>query len=269
MQTALVISPHADDAAAFCGGTIAKWTAAGWRVILVRVTDDAKDSVDIGSEAETIALNSTELREAAAILGCAEIVELGFPTDSLADVALAALRERFVYLIRKFKPYAVLSFDPFGLYEGNMDHLRVAQAVEEAYWVSCFDLHYPEHLAEGLEPFSVCERWYFARRLMETTHYEDITEQVGTKAKALATHGTMMRNVLNQYRLQLRTWGKRLPLLDDAFKGDLAPLVQMFVEQQARAVAESGGVGPDRYAEAFRMVRFGDMEPFFTALLEE
>ena len=38
MKTVLVISPHADDAAAFCGGTIASLVADGARVVLVRVT---------------------------------------------------------------------------------------------------------------------------------------------------------------------------------------------------------------------------------------
>ncbi|GAB4482216.1 MAG: hypothetical protein Kow0088_25030 [Anaerolineales bacterium] len=46
MPTALVISPHADDAAAFCGATLAKLAAQGWKIVLVRVTNDSKDSVD-------------------------------------------------------------------------------------------------------------------------------------------------------------------------------------------------------------------------------
>lgn len=96
MNTAMVISPHADDAAAFCGATIAKFADQGWRVILVRVTDDRKDSVGLSIE-ETIQKNAEELREAARILGIHEIVELGFETDLLADIPLGLLRERIVY----------------------------------------------------------------------------------------------------------------------------------------------------------------------------
>lgn len=73
MLTAMVISPHADDAAAFCGATIAKLADQGWQVILVRVTDDRKDSVGLPVE-ETIRRNAAELREAARILGVHEIV---------------------------------------------------------------------------------------------------------------------------------------------------------------------------------------------------
>jgi len=39
-HTLMVISPHGDDAAAFCGGTVAKHAAMGWKVVMVVVTDD-------------------------------------------------------------------------------------------------------------------------------------------------------------------------------------------------------------------------------------
>ena len=87
MKTAMVISPHADDAAAFCGATLAKFVDEGWKVILVRVTDDRKDSLGLSIE-ETIQKNAAELRESARILGIQEIVELGFETDMLADIPL-------------------------------------------------------------------------------------------------------------------------------------------------------------------------------------
>ncbi len=164
MLTVMVISPHADDVAAFCGGTIARMADEGWRVVLVRVTNDSRDSVGLTVE-ETIRRNAEEFREAARILGAAEVEELGFETDTLADTPLCALRERLVYMIRKHRPYAVFSFDAAGRNENNQDHVRVAQATDEALWVATFDLHHPEHFAEGLEPFAVCERWYFAREL--------------------------------------------------------------------------------------------------------
>jgi LmbE family N-acetylglucosaminyl deacetylase len=84
MKTAMVISPHADDAAAFCGATLAKFADEGWNVILVRVTDDRSDSLKLSIE-ETIQVNTEELRKAAGILGIKEIIELGFETDMLAD----------------------------------------------------------------------------------------------------------------------------------------------------------------------------------------
>lgn len=268
MHTAMVISPHADDAAAFCGGTLARFVDQGWKVILVRVTDDRKDSVGLSVE-DTIRKNTEELHASARILGIQEIIELGFETDILADIPLGKLRERIVYLIRKYQPYAVFSFDPDGLYENNQDHVRVAQAVDEAYWVACFDKHYPEHFIEGLEPFSVCERWYFARQLPTVTHVEEISATIERKIKALCAHREMMRNTINQYRLQLKTWGKQVPWLEQSMQGDLQPLLGMFIREQAKAVAVQAGWDSETcLGEAFRMVRFGDMEPLFQSMAE-
>jgi len=268
MNTAMVISPHADDAAAFCGATIAKFADQGWKVILVRVTDDRKDSVGLSIEV-TIQKNAHELREAARILGIHEIVELGFETDMLADIPLGRLRERIVYLFRKYKPYAFFTFDPDGLYENNQDHVRVAQAVDEAFWVACFDKHYPEHFNEGLEPFSVCERWYFARQLPAVTHVEEVSKTIERKILAVCAHKEMMRNTINQSRLQLKTWGKQVRWLEESMDGDLRPLLGMFMQEQAKAVAVNAGWDSETtLGEAFRLVRFGDMEPLFQMMAE-
>lgn len=261
-RTALVIVPHADDAAAFCGGTLAKLAAAGWRVVIVRVTDDSKDSLHL-STSETIQRNHDELREAAEILGAAEVIDLGFETDTLGDASELELRESFVRLIRQHRPYAVFGFDPFGLYEGNLDHVATARAVEEAFWTACFDKHYPGHLAVGLEPFAVCERWYFARRLPEVTHYEDVTEFLERKIDAFCAHRTMVANLVNMTALQVDTWGRRVPLLETARAGDPRPFLAAGIEAQAEEHARAAGFAADRRAEAFRLVRFGRWERLF------
>ena len=267
MHTALVISPHADDAAAFCGATLAKFAALGWKLVLVRVTDDAKDSVGLSVE-ETVKINTDQMHQSAKIMGVSEIVELGYPTDCLADVSKVELRERFVYLYRKYRPYAVFTFDPEGRYENNLDHITVSQTADEAFWVACFDKHHPEHFDEGLEPFSVCERWYFGRDLSQPNHAEDVTETMGTKVEALCAHRAMMQNTLNQYRLQLKTWGRRMPWLDQSIAGDLRPLLALAMQMQGNAVAEQFELGPGRMGEVFRLERFGDFEELFQALSE-
>lgn len=266
MQTAMVISPHADDAAAFCGATLAKFTDQGWNVILVRVTDDSKDSFSLSVE-ETIQTNSAQLRTAADILGISEIVELGYPTDCLGDVSRVELRERFVYLFRKYQPFAVFSFDPDGLFENNLDHLVVAQAVDEAFWVSCFDKHHPEHFDEGLKPFAVCEHWYFARQLPETNHVEEVTHYMGKKVQALCAHKTMMAHIFHQYQMQLKTWGRRVPWLDASLEDEnFQPLLALAMQEQGNAVAKEFNLGEGMMAEAFRLERFGDLEEMFQAL---
>src|SRR5512140_1221632 len=152
----LAVIPHADDAAAMCGGTLAKYADQGWQVVIARVTNDDKDSMRLGTRQETDRVNTEQFKEAARILGASETVDLGFVTDVLADTPLIEIRERIIYLYRKYCPYAVISFDPYAPFEPNQDHVRVAQAVEEAFWVSNFPLHHPEHFKEGFEPHAVC-----------------------------------------------------------------------------------------------------------------
>ncbi len=141
--------------------------------------------------------------------------------------------------------------------------------MDEAFWVSCFDKHYPEHFREGLEPFSVCERWYFGRQLPLVTHYEEISAGIERKIQALCAHRQMMRNTINQSILQLRTWGKEVPMLEDSMEGDLQPLLDMYIREQAKAVAVQAGWDPEaKLGEAFRLVRFGDMEPLFQIMAQ-
>lgn len=265
--TALAICPHADDAAVFFGGTLMQFAAEGWRTIIVRVTDDAKDSVGLTRE-ETIKRNAEELREAAAIMGVSEIIELGYETDSLGDVSEVALRERFVYLFREYRPYAVFSFDREGYDEDNMDHVVTSQAVDEALWVARFDLHHPEHFDEGLQPFAVCERWYYGRDLPRANCAVDVTDYMERRVDAVCAHRTPVKNMVNQYRLQLETWGRRSPMLDGMMDGDPREAVELVLCGACQAIAQKHGLPEGRCAEEYRLVRFGGLEAFFQEISE-
>jgi LmbE family N-acetylglucosaminyl deacetylase len=256
-RTAMVICPHADDAAAFCGGQVIKFAQEGWRVVMVRVTNDETDSVGLSRD-DTTRINREQMHAAARIMGITEIVELDYVTDCLGDISRVELRERFIRLFRQYRPYAVLSFDPYAQYEPNLDHVVVSQAVEEAYWTATFDKHHPEHLAEGLQPHSVCERWYFARQLPQINCAVDISDVIDKRIDALAAHVEMMRNTLNQLKLQAATWGRYLPLLDEAIaSGDLRPMLDVWVRARASGWGQQYGMP---YAEVYRVERFGGLE---------
>jgi LmbE family N-acetylglucosaminyl deacetylase len=256
-RVVLVVVAHADDVALFIGGTVAAWTDAGWRVVVVRVTDDRWDSVG-SDEASTIEANRRELEQACAVLGVGEIVELGLPTDTLGDVSMVALRERIIHAVRTHRPYALVSFDPYAMYgEDNLDHIAVARAVDESFWTSQFDLHHPEHLAAGLRPHGCFERWYFGRRVMDVTDAVDITATVDRKVEAGCCHRTMLLNYFNQLRLQAETGGWSLPAIDDALaSGDLGDLLPPLLRSSSEAVGARHRVGA---AEEFRVVAFGGM----------
>ena len=257
-RTILLVVAHADDPALFLGGTILRWTDAGWRVVCVRVTDDRWDSVGL-TEAETIAANAKQFRSAAAALGIAEIVELNYPTDTLGDASEVTLREQIIRQVRTHRPYALVTFDPYARPgEDNQDHIKVAQAVDEAFWTSQFPLHHPEHLAAGLRVHGCYERWYFGRSVVEVTDVVDISSVLDRKIAAALHQQTMLRNFTNQLRLQARTGGWQVAMLDEiAAGGDLAPLMGLLLRRGARQVGQAHGL---EAAEEFRVVRFGGLE---------
>jgi LmbE family N-acetylglucosaminyl deacetylase len=262
-RTVLVVVAHADDVALFIGGTVAAWADAGWRVVVVRVTDDRWDSV--GSDEEsTIRANRAEFERAASVLGVAEIVELGYPTDVLGDVSTVELREHVIRQVRTHRPYALVSFDPYAMYgEDNLDHVAVARAVDESFWTSQFDLHHPEHVAEGLAPHGCFERWYFGRRVIDVTDVVDVTATLDRKVAAGCCHRTMLLNFLNQLRLQAATGGWSLPAIDDALAaGSVDEVLPRLLRASSATVGARYGVGA---AEEFRVVMFGGMEGLLEA----
>ncbi|MEO8609935.1 MAG: PIG-L deacetylase family protein [Chloroflexota bacterium] len=259
-QSVLVICPHADDAAAFCGGQVIKFADEGWNVVMVRVTNDETDSIGLSRE-DTVKINTEQMQKAAQIMGVHEIVELGYITDCLGDVSRVEIREKFIRLFRQYRPYAVMSFDPYAQYEPNLDHVVVSQAIEEAYWTATFDKHHPEHLQAGLQPHSVCERWYFARQLPKVTCAIDISQQIERKIEALSAHVEMWRNTLNQSRLQLATWERYVPQLDEAIESsDMRPMADLYLRGQAKRWGNEYGMD---FAEVYRVERFGGSEAFF------
>lgn len=207
-QVLLVIVAHADDAAIFAGGVLALFVRAGWRVHVLRATDDRWDSVGL-DEGETTARNAAELRAAVAVLGLHGIQDLGWQTDVLGDASRVALRERLIHAIRRLKPYALMGFDPDALfYEDNLDHKVLAEAMDEAFWTAMFDKHHPEHSAEGLAPHGCVERWYFGRSVAAVTHVFDTSDAIETQMHAVSCHATPIANMAHQYRLQAATAGR-------------------------------------------------------------
>jgi LmbE family N-acetylglucosaminyl deacetylase len=272
-RVVLVVIAHADDVALFIGGSVAAWADAGWRVVVVRATDDRWDSVG-SDEAATVAANRDEFARAADILGVHQIVELGYPTDTLGDVSTVELRERVIHAVRTYRPHALVSFDPYAMYgEDNLDHVAVARAVDESFWTSQFDLHHPEHFDEisahtnePLAPHGCFERWYFGRRVIDVTDVVDVTATLDRKIAAACGHRTMMLNFLNQLRLQAHTGGWQIPAVDEALEaGDVTEVLSLMLRAGGERLGQRYGVGA---AEEFRVVVFGGMEGLLDALGE-
>ena len=230
-RTLLMIVAHADDPAFFAGGATILWTRAGWRIICLRVTDDRWDSVGL-DEAETVRRNAEEFREAAAVLGISDVHELGWQTDVLGDASRVKLRESIIHAIRRFKPYGLVTFDPYSMFfEDNLDHKVLAEAVDEAFWTAKFDKHHPEHFREGHAPHACVERWYFGRSVVSVTHVFDTSSVLEQQLRAILCHRTMLANMVHQIRLEAETLGKRSSLIDQAVSGDCRPLFETLLVQ--------------------------------------
>lgn len=145
MRTALAVSPHLDDVAFSCGGTVAGLAAGGWRVVLVTAFTRSvpaptgfalacQTDKGIGGEVDYMALRRDEDRAAAAVLGVAEVVHLphaeaphrgygsapalfaGRRGDDGVEAAVAA---DLTGLVGRLRPDVVLG--PQGL-GGHVDH---------------------------------------------------------------------------------------------------------------------------------------------------
>src|SRR5581483_3868913 len=87
--TLLAVFAHPDDESYLCGGTLARYAAAGVRIVLLCATRGAAGEIaDTGlASPETLAgVREAELRAAASLLGVAEVRLLDYPDGALMDV---------------------------------------------------------------------------------------------------------------------------------------------------------------------------------------
>ncbi len=253
-KVALIAIAHADDLILFCGATTLNLIANGWRVHVLRVTDDRWDSWGV-SVKETISRNLGEFTEAMSLIGVASVIDLGYPTDVLGNNSEVSLREQFIDIIRNLKPYLIMTFDPDSrLHEDNEDHKLVARAMAEASWAAGFDKH-PGARGKVDSPHLPIEKWYFGRDVAEVTHYQNIAPFIDQLIVAIAIHKTMLHNMASQLHLQAKFLGysldRLISLVQDSPK-DFAKLIIGDRDREEFRVVDSGKI--------FRVIeKFGDV----------
>lgn len=241
----LVISPHADDATIFVGGTLARLAAEGKSIYIARVTNDDFDSFGLDT-VQTIENNRVEAEAAYSALGAHEVIHLGYVSDYMMSADYNALRGDIVRLIRKIRPYSIYSFAMDMKGESNMDHRVITAAVSEALWVSTFQLHYPEQVKEGLGPFSVPETVNFSTAPTGEYSASDISSTIDKKIEALKCHKTPINNMLENARLSAQCAGLDTGFIDGAIAMDRDAVIDMFARKLAAGMAEPFGLD---YAE--------------------
>lgn len=161
-KTFLVILSHHDDHTwqwGF-GGFLARLVDAGWSGYYVRTTNDEKDGREWGPNDQ---INLRESEAAMKHLGLRGVISLNWRNDHMSSVPLKEVRAQYILLIRKYRPDAVMSWNPWGHYDRNPDHKRVARAAGEAVWMAGLENVHPEHLAAGLKPYRVPVVYYSQR----------------------------------------------------------------------------------------------------------
>lgn len=190
-RRALVVAAHPDDADFGAAGTAALLARAGWHVRYLVVTDGSKGSDDPAFTPERlVATREQEQRDAAAILGVAEVRYLHFTDGELVagrDLLGAIVRE-----IREFQPYAVYTHDPEPViiqdsFVNHSDHRATGLATVDAVYPAARDrLNFPEHIAAGLPAHKVRELYLWGAN--EPNFDVDITDILELKIRALLAH---------------------------------------------------------------------------------
>src|SRR5436305_852674 len=135
--TLVAFHAHPDDEALFTGGTLARSSAEGHRVVVVTATAGELGLTGAGA-ADLGATRSAELDAAAAALGVARVVQLGYgdpgmdaavaaPAGSLCAAPVGEVAERLAAVLAEERADAVTIYDAHGGY-GHRDHVRIHEA---------------------------------------------------------------------------------------------------------------------------------------------
>ncbi len=210
MATVVAFHAHPDDEVLLTGGTLARLTAEGHRVVVAVATDGFMGAaVDPGAGTRL-----SELRASAAVLGAARVVHLGYadsgygrvlypdPPDrqrfARADTDEAA--EKLAVVIREEHADLLLSYDSRGGY-GHRDHIKVHEVGAQAAQltgVRVIEATMPRELinlvARPLRMFRLAVRYNpqsvrtaFTPR-SAITHRVNVRRFAGRKRAALAAH---------------------------------------------------------------------------------
>jgi LmbE family N-acetylglucosaminyl deacetylase len=220
--SALAVYAHPDDPDVSCGGTLARWAAAGTEVTVCICAEGDKGSLDLATDPTSLAaLRRDEVKGAGAVLGVTAHHFLGYPDGDLNDDAV--LRGRLVALIRQVRPEVVVCPDPTAVFFGqhyanHRDHRVVGWATLDAVAPAAANPHYfPE--AGPAHQIAVL----YLSGALEPDVWVDITAVVERKAQAVACHASQV--------------------------GEPGEWLRTVVRQRAEAGGRRAGV---QYAEGFR-----------------
>ena len=230
-RRALVVSAHPDDIEFGCGGTVATWVDAGWRVAYVIVTSGQSGVQDPDADhAEVGATREAESREAAQRTGVTDVTFLRYFDSEVIAVDPVVLRRDLSREFRRHRPHRLVAMSPDLLHADRFvnhpDHRTVATAtIDITVTGGTTGGIFPELARqEGLPAWRECEELWITGPGTGPVAV-DVTSTIDRKIDALRAHAS-----------QLGEW-------------DPAPFVR-------ERLAEAGKPHGMDYAETFRVITF-------------
>jgi LmbE family N-acetylglucosaminyl deacetylase len=126
-RTVLAVFAHPDDESLACGGTLARLSDAGARVVVICASRGERGSWSDGSlvaDGDLASARTRELHEAARILGVAEVIILQHPDGDLRWADVPQFHAEIVSALEHYGPDGVITFAEDGLY-WHLDHVGV------------------------------------------------------------------------------------------------------------------------------------------------
>ena len=227
---ALAVYAHPDDAEISCGGTLARWSAAGADVHLLVLTRGDKGSSDPRADPQALAeQRAGEVAAAAGVLGLAGQRGLGMGDGELENTA--EVRRAIVAAVRDVRPDTVVCPDPTAVFFGETyfnhhDHRVAGWATLDAVSPAAGSaLYFPD--AGPAHAVSTV----LLSGTLEPNVWVDVGDTLDTKVDALLCH---------ESQLQATAYGH---------EGGTAEWLRSLLRQRAEDGGRLAGVP---YAEGFR-----------------
>jgi len=145
----LCIQPHQDDMDVACGGTVARLAESGATVTYLTVTDGGAGSQKATAAEKLADLRRKEQIEAGKVLGVKDYIWLDYSDSDF--ISAADLQTDLIRAIRRLRPDAVVTVDPWLPYEAHPAHRTVGLAAAAATLLSGMGNMEPANL----NPYSV------------------------------------------------------------------------------------------------------------------
>ena len=187
----LAVYAHPDDPEVSCGGTLARWAAAGAEVHVVIACRGDKGSQDPTTDPVALAAKrAEEVAAAADALGLAGVELLGHPDGDL-DVT-SSLKSEIVGLVRRFRPDTVVAPDPTAVFFGDgyvshADHRAIGWATLDAVAPAAASPLYYRELGDAHQVRTV-----LLTGTLDPDTWVDITSALAAKVAAIFAHRTQL-----------------------------------------------------------------------------